>query len=175
MEQGVRSPPPTEPIPPCPVHFCGPVPMLSKQCHKIKYGGCIPITNYILIFKNEESEDVVMRSSSLIYQITLWHTSQMWVMMCWAGLEALSPFKPGQSPALTRAPSGLKPGLPHMVVWHLCPLLERFKIIVFLPGNVNIIISVIFINLILLPSHNIFRVRCIVPQLFLVFGPVHRI
>ena len=61
-----------------------------------------------------------------------------------------SPFKPGQSPALTRAPSGLgpglrsqkpEPGLPHIAVWRLCPQLERFKINVFLPGNVNIIIS----------------------------------
>ena len=71
--------PPSGPIPASPVHFCGLVPMLSKYCHKMKYGGCIPITKHIFILQNGQLEDIVMSSSSLIYWITLWHTLQMWV------------------------------------------------------------------------------------------------
>ena len=83
----------------------------------------------------------------------------IYLVMCWAGLEALSPpsracsspakaqswqgLQVGSGPAwdLRSLSLGLKPGLPHIAVWRLCPRLERFKINVFLPGNVNIIIS----------------------------------
>jgi hypothetical protein len=44
---------------------------MSKYCHKIKYGGYIPVAEHISILENGESEYVVMSSSSLIYQITL--------------------------------------------------------------------------------------------------------